>query len=215
MKMKKLGAVSFLATVLYFLVISGAHASIVGGNSIEQRTTRDGAANITFIDLNNTIQIDSTITGWNIWAQDYAVHWPYSTAPRELKLIIFRSNYSSFEVVGKSGLEKVSVWNQSYHFDLTSPIDTLAGDFIGWYYPITNYPVPGGLISFGGGASQTAFLYGDEMLQSTPPLSSFTIENRTYSINVEGNPVPVPASLLLFGSGLAGLAVTRLRRRKQ
>ena len=145
---------------------SAEAAPTVGGNDIIPRGTRDGTYDTTFVDMTHTIQATCLLTGWNIWAQSYAVNWPYNTAPRSLKLIILRMDGSDLDVVGKSELETVSEWDRAYHFDLTTPIPVQAGDLIGWYFPTTT--VPGGSISFGLGSGTTRWSYAGEVFGSTP-----------------------------------------------
>ncbi len=197
----------FTALLFIFILPLSVQADIVGGNDIIARSTRDGVVGTTYVDMTHSIRSDSLLTGWNIWAQDYAVTWPASTAPRSVKLIIFRNNGSDIEVVGKSEPETVRVWNQAYHFDLANPIQVKAGDLIGWY-DATVAQTPGGVISFDWvtqGSCLTRWAYNVE-ISGTAPLSAFYPgEARVYSINVEGSPVPVPAAVWLFGSGFIGL----------
>jgi len=201
----------FLGLLFVFISPLSADPMIVGGNDIIARFTRDGAYDITFVDMMNTIQSDSILTGWNIWATSYAHNWSYSTAPRSLKLIIFRTNESVLEIVGKSELETVQEWDRAYHFDLTTPIQVEADDLIGWYF--AGNTIPGGVISFGAGSGHTRWAYGGE-ISGTTPLSDFHYgAARTYSINVEGTPaiVPVPGAVLL---GMLGLSVAGVKLRK-
>jgi hypothetical protein len=206
MKFTRLTTV-YISFLFIFLLPLSAHADFIGGNDIIPRTTRDGVVGTTYVDMTHTIQSDSLLTEWNIWAQDYAVTWPSSTAPRSVKLIIFRSNNSDLEVVGKSGLETVQEWNRAYHFDLTNPIQAKAGDLIGWY-DAAGVATPGGVISFEWATSEpclTRWAYNVEISGTTPLSDFYPGEGRIYSINVGGSPVPIPAAAWLFGSGLAGL----------
>ncbi len=197
----------FTGLFIVLILPLSVRADIVGGNDIIPRSTRDGVVGTTYVDMTHSIRSDSLLTGWNIWAQDYAVTWPASTDPRSVKLIIFRNNGSDLEVIGKSGLETVKVWNQAYHFDLANPIQVKAGDLIGWY-DATGVQTPGGVISFDWvtqGSCLTRWAYDVEISGTTPLLTFYPGEARVYSINVEGSPVPIPAAAWLFGCGLFGL----------
>lgn len=198
---------AFLSVSLFFIFLLPlfAYADIVGGNAITGRYTRDGIVNATYIDMKNTIQSDSVLTGWNIWAQSYAFTWPYSTAARSVKLIIFRTNNSNFDIVGTSELETVAEWDRDYHFDLATPIPVKAGDLIGWYNPVAD--IPGGVISFEWdytASNLVRWAYDTEVTGSVSQSIFYPGESRIYSINVEGSAVPIPAAGWLFASGLAG-----------
>jgi len=212
-----------ISALLIFQTPLPAVADIMGGNTITDRFTRDGVVGATYIDMIHTIKGDSWLTGWNIWADSYAFMWPYSLEARSLRLIIFRSvGTDSIEVVAKSNFETVNEWNRSYHFDLSTPIQVKAGDFIGWYDK-AGVSTPGGVIAFDwgqGGSCLTRWAYNVE-ISGTSPLSAFYPgEARIYSINVEGIPdqgtsVPEPATLLLLSLGIAGLAVNGRKFKRQ
>lgn len=212
--MRRIKIISRMAIVTIFLFLPlYVNAAMVGGNSILQRDTRDGATGTTYIDMAHTIQTDSELTGWNIWARSYAKRWPYSMEPREIELVIFRSVGSDFEVIGKSDTETIQNWDMAYHFDLTTPINAKAGDFIGWYNPPAS--VPGGVISFGDDPNSLTYWVYNNYTEGLIPQSTFNNQGtRIYSINVEGNPVPIPAAIWLFGSGLIGFVGIRRRIKK-
>jgi hypothetical protein len=194
--MKLTGAVSVIVGLFLLLLPSLlALAGTIGGNEIKARSTRDGVGGTTYIDMTHTILSDSVLSGWNIWAQSYAVNWPASSDPRSVKLIIFRSNNASLDVVGKSDLETVQEWDRAYHFNLTNPIIVKTGDFIGWY-DAEGVPVPGGTISFEWatpGSSLTRWASGVELSGSTALSSLYPGDDRIYSINVEGASAPLMA----------------------
>lgn len=194
--MKLTGTVSVIVGLVFLLLPSLlAHGGIIGGNEIKARSTRDGVGGSTYIDMTHTILTDGVLSGWNIWAQSYALNWPASSDPRSVKLIIFRSNNASLDVVGKSDLETVQEWDRAYHFNLTNPIIVKAGDFIGWY-DAEGVPVPGGAISFEWatpGSCLTRWASGVELSGSTALSSLYPGDDRVYSINVEGASAPLMA----------------------
>ena len=86
---------------------------------------------------------------------------------------------------------------------VTSPF-TFAGRFTYPAVPMTDRP--------------PEFLLGHGIatlnLKWTPEFGSWDFERARYEFQAEPAPVPEPATLLFVGSGLAGMAVARRRRRK-
>ncbi|NPV04897.1 MAG: hypothetical protein HPY67_09215 [Syntrophaceae bacterium] len=215
-----------LAAVHLGAVTAGAALIMGGQDPLSQNPeTRDGASGIIFVDLTSRVSADGTLTGWNIYAKQYYKLEPSQpdSSARNVQLVIFRQSGSDYIVVGMSPMETVSQWDRFYHFNLPG-IAVQKNDIIGWYYPKIaqgdNYYPPGGVIGYSDGGNNTHWYWPAE--GAVPPgiggtlaLSLFSDGGpRTYSINVEGNPVPIPGALWLLGSGLLGLVAFRRRFKK-
>lgn len=97
-----------------------------------------------------------------------------------------------------SSLAGVATSGNEYIFDVTSSLNSwLESD------GVTNFGW--GIISVGG--SSTSHFYSSEHL--TTDLRPFLV------INTAMTPTPEPATMLLFGTGIAGLVGSRLRNRKK
>ncbi|OPY84531.1 MAG: hypothetical protein A4E72_02172 [Syntrophus sp. PtaU1.Bin208] len=213
---------SYLAIFILFIfsitpsLVSAS--SITGGNDVIERSGRDGAHQITFIDLDHRISGDGWLTGWSFFA-DYDV--PGATSdPRQVKLKIFRENGANYDLVGQSDMVTVSAWDKVYSFSLPN-IPVKQNDIIGWYYPEQDWP--GGVISYQSstGTNTVWTVWPDPEGEITGSVSKSRFsaggEGRLYSIRVEGtdvNPVPLPPAMYLLGSGLMGLAWVRNRFHK-
>ena len=124
-------------------------------------------------------------------------------------------------VVGESPLETILTWDKKYTFnDLGSGIQVKSGDYLGWYYPPQGGgdPNPGGVIAFDLATGTHNVIFNTDWgaqpelsVGASEPYTSFTAQPRTYSINVSG--VPLPPTVLLLGSGLAGIGLLRFRRK--
>jgi hypothetical protein len=220
--MKKIFLLMGCIAGILLLVTLNAYATTISAgvpdSGIISREFRDGAGGINFIDLSSPISGDGWITSWSIFAQSHGP-WVDNTEPRQVGLVIFRNTGTGYMVVGESSLETISTWDRKYTFnDLGSGIQVKSGDYLGWYYPVqgdgTNNP--GGVIAFdlAGGTHNVLFNtdWGSQpklAVGDSAPYTAFTLQLRTYSINVSGTAVPVPASLLLLGSGLLGLVGLR------
>jgi hypothetical protein len=173
-------------------------SSLSVGNDLIPRTYRDGANQITFIDLTQPLPKDGTITSWSFYAQKYA-NGVTSTDPRTIRLLIFRNVDGGYKVIGQSPYFTVTSdgWDRVHSIKLADPIEVEHGDLIGWYYPNQgNSPLNGGVIAFQEGSpNQTVYrwnqLSGDPNEQ--PPTMGGVInpgqftgfgEGRKYSIQV-------------------------------
>ena len=96
--------------------------------------------------------------------------------------------------------------------------DKLVGTFTGSIFPVDangiaryvlSYTILGGMGIFKGAIGTGA----EELLQNFAT-SAYTSKGN-FNLNVPGAPIPEPATLLLLGSGLAGLAAGLLRKPKQ
>ena len=202
-------------------------ASIISGGVSESelvaRTWRDGAYEITFIDLTHRISADGWLTKWSFYAQYYsAPGFPPTLDPRKVQLKIFRDPgalSTVYQFVGQSPMVNVDQgWDKVYSFDLAN-IPVKKDDIIGWYYPTLSPETPGGVIAaaqFTGTDTRwvynNAYSLGNIESEVSKVVFPFNGEWRTYSIRVEGTdvaPVPLPTSLLLLAPGLAALAMIR------
>ncbi len=213
-----------LAVGILLLITPNAHATFimagVPDSGLSTRAYVDGAGGIDFIDTSSPINSNGLITSWSIYAQNTGGPWTANTSSLGVQLVIFRSIGGNYTVVGESPMESISTWNEKYTFDLVSGIQVQSGDYMGWYYPpqgisgslnggviAYDYPTPGNTVQF-----TTAWGSAPELsVGDVLPASTLTTQDRLYSINVSG--VPLPPTVLLLGSGLAGLGLMRFRRK--
>jgi len=177
---------------------SDSSRTISVGNDPIARTWRDGADQITFIDVSGAIPSDGRIVSWSFYAQKYA-HNAISSDPRKVKLQVFRKVEGGYRLIGHSPYATAGTdgWDKLHKIRLDSPIEVERGDLIGWYYPTQGVPpLDGGVIAFESGTTKEAIYrwnqwHGDpnekpaSIGQIIPAIEfSGSGEGRSYSIKV-------------------------------
>ncbi len=174
------------------------HAFSVG-NELKKRTWRDGADQITFIDLTHSLPKEGKIISWSFYAPKYA-NGVFNSEPRNVKLQVFRNIQTGYKLIGESPYFTVGPngWDMVHKVTLINPIYVKEGDYIGWYYPTQGLsPWNGGVIAFEGNTpTRTVYRWNQSHTdRSEEPLAVGDMVNyselsgddqgRTYSIQVD------------------------------
>jgi len=198
-----------LATFLLFSVVSTVNAYTIG-NDVTARPAIDTATNFTMIDTNLMFTEDGFIDSWSFWAapSDQSVGTIY------LQTFKFLGGYQ-YKLTGQNVITGASLGLNNFSFLPENQIAATAGEYIGWTTSEGTIPftyINGIVANYPG-----SVVYDSDAVTSVGQFFNTCMNDpngldRIYSISADVAPVPEPSTLLLLGSGLAGLAFWRKRK---
>jgi len=202
--MKKLILCGLLLMFCSFSTVSAATV----GNALISRYL-DGWPNFNVIDTALQFTDNGIIDSWSIYVESET-----SAGTSVIFQILRNSSANIYTIIGEN---EVTVGNtkgiQEFAIADAQKINYQSGDYIGWAFSGT--PAFG----FTQGDSENSIFHSHDPdtritgVGQNIDVAEFYSPQRTYSISASTSPVPVPATLILFGMGLLGL--TGFSRKKQ
>lgn len=192
-----------LAIGLFLIGMAGMANATTVGHDVLDRANVDSWSSFSMIDYDMQLTDAGQINSWSIYAERVG----------GIYLQTFRLvSGSAYEVVGENYFD-VTIGVNNFTVAAANKINYQANDYIGWTFTdpaILSFDYEaGGSVDWAPGNGQSALGLGSTMTFDSS-------QERVYSISAEtAHATPEPATMLLFGTGLAGLAGSRLRRKKK
>jgi len=169
-----------------------AQAALVGNDPIDRSTLDGGFLN--FVDTGSIFTDSGVIDEWTI----------YGKRAGDLYLQVYRGSLTSasLQLIGQNHVSVLGNGVETFTIDAVDQISVQAGDVMGWAFDIpatVPFDYIGDKIRWGSFSNTIGEF-----------VNFHTASTRTYSIAANLNtgnpsPVPIPAAVWLFGSGLMGL----------
>ncbi len=192
-----------LATGLFMIGMIGVANATIIGHDVVDRAKVDSWTNFSMIDYSMQLTDVGTINSWSVFAERTG----------SVYLQTYRHTAgSTYEVVGENYFEVTATGVNTFSVAENDRIGYQENDYIGWTFTspaVISYDVRQG------GSVDWAPVNGLSAVGIGSTMTFDSSQDRVYSISAETASVPEPSAMLLFGSGIAGLVGTKIRRKKK